>query len=563
VTHFDLVVIGAGPAGEKAAAQAAYFGKRVAIVERAQVPGGTPATTGGIPTKTIREAALYLTGFRRREIYGVGLDLPPEISLERIRDRAEDVVELAIDTVRENIDRHGIELVRGDARLGADRSVIVRGEGERVLDAEVVLIATGSRPFRPSTVPFDDPDVDDSESILEVDHIPRSMVVVGGGPVGCEYASIFAALDVDVTLIDSGPRLLPFMDEEISAVLADAFTGIGVRMVLGRGTSTIGRLGDRLAVTMADGEVLHPERVLFAAGRAGNTDDLGLEEADIECDLRGRIVVDEHFRTSTVGIYAAGDVIGPPALASVSMEQGRVAICHAFGFPFKESVDPMPPYGVYSIPEVAMVGMTEQSAEAAGIDHEVGRSWFEQNTRARVAGTTDGLVKLVFRRDDRTLLGCHIVGTSRRNWCTFRRPCCTPAARSTGSSTRRSTCPSAPWRTSTPLTSGFSVSVDPRRRRLRESPGGAGGPQSRSVSSSATEFMQYRSPVGCGPSGNTWPRCPPHRAQVTSIRRIPRLVSSCSSTASGEIGSKKLGQPVPDSYFVAASNSSAPQPAHR
>jgi len=410
VTHFDLVVIGAGPAGEKAAAQAAYFGKRVAIVERAQVPGGTPATTGGIPTKTIREAALYLTGFRRREIYGVGLDLPPEISLERIRDRAEDVVELAIDTVRENIDRHGIELVRGDARLGADRSVIVRGEGERVLDAEVVLIATGSRPFHPSTVPFDDPDVDDSESILEVDHIPRSMVVVGGGPVGCEYASIFAALDVDVTLIDSGPRLLPFMDEEISAVLADAFTGIGVRMVLGRGTSTIGRLGDRLAVTMADGEVLHPERVLFAAGRAGNTDDLGLEEADIECDLRGRIVVDEHYRTSTVGIYAAGDVIGPPALASVSMEQGRVAICHAFGFPFKESVDPMPPYGVYSIPEVAMVGMTEQSAEAAGIDHEVGRSWFEQNTRARVAGTTDGLVKLVFRRDDRTLLGCHIVG---------------------------------------------------------------------------------------------------------------------------------------------------------
>jgi NAD(P) transhydrogenase len=163
-------------------------------------------------------------------------------------------------------------------------------------------------------------------------------------------------------------------------------------------------------VTLADGEILRPERVLFAAGRAGNTDDLGLEEADIECDLRGRIVVDEHYLTSADRIYAAGDVIGPPALASVSMEQGRVAICHAFDIPFKDSVDPTPPYGVYSIPEVAMVGMTEQAAAAANIDHEVGKSWFAQNARARVAGTTEGLVKLVFRRDDRTLLGCHIMG---------------------------------------------------------------------------------------------------------------------------------------------------------
>jgi NAD(P) transhydrogenase len=410
MTRFDLVVIGAGPAGEKAAAQAAYFGKRVAIVERAQVPGGTPATTGGIPTKTIREAALYLTGFRRREIYGVGLDLPPEISLERIRDRAEDVVRLTIDTVRENIERHGIELVRGDARLGPGHSVLVRGEDERVLETDVVLIATGSRPFRPPAVPFDDPCVDDSESILEVDRIPRSLVVVGGGPVGCEYASLLAALGVEVTLIDSGPRLLPFMDEEISSALADAFAAIGVRLVLDRGTSTIGRREGELSVTLADGEILRPERVLFAAGRAGNTDDLGLEEADIECDLRGRIVVDEHYLTSADRIYAAGDVIGPPALASVSMEQGRVAICHAFDIPFKDSVDPTPPYGVYSIPEVAMVGMTEQAAAAANIDHEVGKSWFAQNARARVAGTTEGLVKLVFRRDDRTLLGCHIMG---------------------------------------------------------------------------------------------------------------------------------------------------------
>jgi NAD(P) transhydrogenase len=408
--RFDLVVIGAGPAGEKAAAQAAYFGKRVAVVERSRFPGGTPATTGGMPTKTMREAALYLTGFRRREIYGVGLDLPPEISLDRIRARADGIVRLTVETVRENLERHGIELVHGEGRLEPDRCVVVRGESERLLRADVVLIATGSRPFRPSMVPFDDPDVDDSESVLSLERVPGRLVVVGGGPVGCEYASLFAALGVEVTLVDAGDRLLPFLDAEISEVLARSFGGVGMRLVMGRGVATIGREGGALAVRLADGEVLLPDKVLFAAGRAGNTEALGLAEAGIEVDPRGRVLVDDHFRTAAEGIYAAGDVIGPPALASVSAEQGRVAVCHAFAIPFKETVDPLPPFGVYSIPEIGMVGMTEEAAAAAAIDHEVGRSWFAQNPRARIAGTTDGLVKLVFRRDDRTLLGVHVLG---------------------------------------------------------------------------------------------------------------------------------------------------------
>ena len=408
--RFDLVVIGAGPAGEKGAAQAAYFGKRVAVVERSHAPGGTPATTGGMPTKTMREAALYLTGFRRREVYGVGLDLPPEISLDRIRARAQEIVRLTVETVRENLERHGIELVHGQGRLEPSRCVVVSGETERSLRGDVVLIATGSRPFRPSTVPFDDPDVDDSESVLALERLPERFVVVGGGPVGCEYASLFAALGVDVTLVDAGERLLPFIDAEMSDVLAEIFARMGIRLVMGRGVAPIGRVDGALAVTLADGEVLRPDKVLFAAGRAGNTEGLGLAEAGIEVDPRGRILVDERYRTAAEGIYAAGDVIGPPALASVSAEQGRVAVCHAFGIPFKETVDPLPPFGVYSIPEVGMVGMTEESAAAAGIDHEVGRSWFAQNPRARIAGTTDGLVKLVFRRDDRTLLGVHVVG---------------------------------------------------------------------------------------------------------------------------------------------------------
>jgi NAD(P) transhydrogenase len=286
----------------------------------------------------------------------------------------------------------------------------VSGETERSLRGDVVLIATGSRPFRPSTVPFDDPDVDDSESVLALERLPERLVVVGGGPVGCEYASLFAALGVDVTLVDAGERLLPFIDAEMSDVLAKIFARMGIRLVMGRGVATIGRVDGALAVTLADGEVLRPDKVLFAAGRAGNTEGLGLAEAGIEVDPRGRILVDERYRTAAEGIYAAGDVIGPPALASVSAEQGRVAVCHAFGIPFKETVDPLPPFGVYSIPEVGMVGMTGEAAAAAGIDHEVGRSWFAQNPRARIAGTTDGLVKLVFRRDDRTLLGVHVLG---------------------------------------------------------------------------------------------------------------------------------------------------------
>lgn len=213
-----------------------------------------------------------------------------------------------------------------------------------------------------------------------------------------------------MTLLDVADRIVPFMDEEISRLLAETFERMGMRLLLGAGVGTIDRSEEGLQVQVENGEVLRPEQVLFAAGRSGNTEDLGLEEQGVELDARGRVVVDETFQTTAPGIYAAGDVIGPPALASVSMEQGRVAICHAFGIPFKETVDPLPPYAVYSIPEVAMVGLTEESARAQGVDHEVGRGWFAGNAKATIPGFTEGLVKLVFRRDDRALLGVHILG---------------------------------------------------------------------------------------------------------------------------------------------------------
>ena len=408
---FDLVVIGSGPAGEKGAAQAAYHGKRTALVERSERLGGAPVNRGGIPTKTLRETALYLTGFRRREIYGVGLDLTPELTLDRLRSRAVAVSETSMDAVRLNLERHAIELVHGTATLGEDHTVMVdMADGTtRSLQADVILVATGSRPLHPPGIPFDDPDVHDSDTILDLRELPRSIVVIGGGPVGCEYASIFGALGIDVTLVDRANRLMPFLDAEISNEFHACLTAAGVRMVLGSTEAAVGRTEGRLQVVVSEGETLEPDKVLFAAGRTGNTDGLGLLQAGVTLDDWGRIVVDEDYRCGP-GIYAAGDVIGPPALASVSAEQGRVAMCHAFGIPFKETVDPLPPYGIYGIPEVGMVGMTEEAAGAAGIDYEVGRYRFDNNPRSLIAGTTYGVIKLVFRRDDRRLLGVHIVG---------------------------------------------------------------------------------------------------------------------------------------------------------
>lgn len=408
----DLLVLGAGPAGEKAAVQAAFFGKRVAVVDRAASPGGSAVRSAGVPTKTLRETALYLTGFHKRDTYGLSLQLLPSLALERLLTRTAEVIATRTASVRANLDRQEVQLLRGQARLGPDHLVIVRSEdgSERALHAGVILIATGSRPLRPPEIPFDDPDVHDSETIIGLDRIPRTMVVIGGGPVGCEYASVFTALGVEVTLLDRADRVLSFMDTEISQVLASAFAGMGMRLALGSGVGRVARVGGELQVMLADGQRVRPEKVLFAAGRVGTTEGLGLQEAGVKTDARGRIVVDQTYQTTVEGIYAAGDVIGPPALASVSMEQGRVAATHALGIDFKQTLDPLPVHGVYSIPEAAMVGMTEQAAKEAGIDCEVGRGWFEHSPRAQIAGSTEGLIKLVFRRDDHRLLGVHIVG---------------------------------------------------------------------------------------------------------------------------------------------------------
>ena len=409
--QYDLVVIGAGPAGEKAATQAAYYGKRVAVIEKRPFPGGVAVSDAGVPTKTLRETALYLTGFRQRQIYGLSLSLDASLKLERLKNRTRELFALMTDVVRLNLQRMGVDLIQGEGSLTGPRTVrVVQDGAERSLEAEAILIATGSRPSRPAGIPFDDPCVDDSEGIVAIDRLPKSLAVVGGGAIGCEYASIYAALGAEVTLIEASDSLLAFMDRELSAMLADIFSQQGIKVLLSAPLERVTRVGPHLEVQCRGREALHAEHLLFAGGRTSNTEGLGLEAAGVTLDPKGRIQVDAHFLTSSPGIYAAGDVIGPPALASVSMEQGRVAACHAFGISFKDAVDPLPPLGVYCVPEVAMAGLTEEAARAAGIDYEVGRGYFNRNTRARIAGATEGLVKLVFRRADRVLLGVHVLG---------------------------------------------------------------------------------------------------------------------------------------------------------
>jgi len=410
--HYDFVVIGGGPAGQGAAEVAAIYGYKTVVVE-SNVLGGVVATTGGAPTKTLRDAALYFTGFRDREVYGLAGQMDPALIGKHLRSRTIDVCSQMQESVRLTFEKRGIDVIYGRARLGPNRTVIVvehqHGGQERKFSADRILLATGSRPFHPPNISFEDPDIYDSEKLFKIPRLPQSAIVVGGGAIGCEYASIFKALGVSVTLVDSGDRLLSMMDGEISRLAATVYEGMGIHLLIGKRVKCIKRIQDTLEVALDSGEVLRSKAVLFAVGRSVNTDGLGLNEAGVNTNERGEIVVDRDFQTSAEGIYAAGDVISP-SLSSVSMEQGRVAACHAFNLEFKEAIDMLPVWAVYSIPEVAGVGLTEEAAKAQGIDFEVGRSNFATLPRGIISGQLQGMLKLIFRRDNHHLLGAHALG---------------------------------------------------------------------------------------------------------------------------------------------------------
>ena len=407
--HYELVVIGSGPAGESAAVMAATFGRRTAIIERGK-PGGVVTTTGGAPTKTLREAAIYLTGFRDRDIYGITVAAPPEVTLSTIAERSRYVCELLQGVVAQNLARSQVDYLQGSGRLGPDGAVQVTAPDGAVetITADIILIATGSRPLHPPNIPFDDPDVCDSDQIFKLGRIPADLCIVGGGAVGVEFATIFGGLGVRVTLSDMADRLLPTMDGELSQLMARRFAELGVHVVLGVRTDAVERVDGKLQVTLSNGSTLAPDAVLFAAGRQASTDGLGVEDVGVRLDRHGRIIVDSEYRTSVDGIYAAGDVVAP-SLASIAMEQGRVAVHHAFSLPFKKAVDPLAISAVYGVPEVAGVGLTEEQCHDQGLEYAVGRCDLAATPRGAISGH-GGLLKLLFRRDDRRLLGVHIFG---------------------------------------------------------------------------------------------------------------------------------------------------------
>ena len=408
---YDLIIMGCGPAGEKAGAQAAYFGKRVAVIERAPYVGGSCINTGTVPSKTLRESALYFSGIKQRGLYGIDYSLKDNLSVRDFMRHEREVVDMERDRILKNLAAHHIELIHGAAAfVDANTVSVTTNDYTRLLKGDVILIATGSEPNRPPEIAFDDVRVFDSDTFLQLKTIPKSLAVIGGGVIGCEYASIFMALGVHVTLVDGRDRLLPFLDMEISERLRERLSDLGMQFLFHERPVKVEPTSDGVQLDMKSGSVLRAEAALFAAGRRAAVAGLSLEKAGLAVNARGYIEVDENYRTKQTNIYAAGDVIGFPALASTSMEQGRVAVCHAFGFQYKQRVASMLPMGIYTIPEISAAGETEDSCKEKKIDYVVGRAHYENNARGHIAGDTSGLLKLIFSRADMKLLGLSIIG---------------------------------------------------------------------------------------------------------------------------------------------------------
>jgi NAD(P) transhydrogenase len=413
---YDVVIIGCGPAGERAAIHAARAGRRVAVVEKAHVLGGTRINWGTIPSKTLRESALFVYSHTRNRLEGIRTEIADEITVSDFMHRERRVVQRELELVNQALGRHSIEVFQGRGRFVDQHTVEVlgsRGEPQRQLKGSVILIATGTTPNRPPDVPFDSLIVFDSDTILALPRMPRSMVVMGGGVIAVEYASIFAALGLEVTLLDTREELLPYLDREIADYLKADLERLGITIHHDRRYKTIERVyGESPGVRcrLKDGTKVEADVLLYSVGRDGNTWDIGLEAVGIEASPRGLIEVNEFYQTVVPNIYAAGDVVGYPALASTSMEQGRQAIRHAFGLPGPLGRAEILPFAIYAIPEVSFVGATEEELQSQGVDYVAGRAQYGFNPRGQIMGETRGMLKLLFATDDLHLLGAHLVG---------------------------------------------------------------------------------------------------------------------------------------------------------
>ncbi len=408
---YDVVVVGSGPAGRKAAISTAKLDKKVAVIERHMSVGGICLHQGTIPSKTLREAASYLTGVRQRELYGSAYRVKEKITFQDLTFRTQRVTEAEVNVARDQLIRNYIDIVPGTACFIDPHKILVQTDGgNRVISADKIILAVGTRPARPPGIEFDDRKIIDSDGLLNLTELPRTMAFIGAGIVGAEYATIFRTLGVRVTLIDGRQRPLEFVDDEIEDALYYNMRDQGITLRFGERVDTVTRTDDgKVRVSMESGKELKCDSAMFAAGRQGASSDLNLEAIGLPADERGRIKVDEHYRTEIEDIYAVGDIIGFPSLASTSAEQGRLAALHACGAEAEKSFSRLP-FGIYTIPEISMIGPTEEELTKDSVPYETGLARFRELSRTHISGGNNGVLKLLFHRENRRLLAVHILG---------------------------------------------------------------------------------------------------------------------------------------------------------
>jgi NAD(P) transhydrogenase len=409
---FDLIVIGSGPAGQKGAICAAKLRKRVAVIDRRMMMGGVCVHTGTIPSKSVREAIFQLTGIAVRTFYGNNYRGNGDVSLQDLSFRVNSIVSRETDVIRAQLKRNGVAVYQGLAQFADPHTIEVEGEDGKIkLHGDNVLIACGTRPARSADIPFDGKRILDTDEFTNIDSVPKEIIVVGAGVVGLEYASFMAALGAEVTLIDQRPVILDFVDREIIEALSYHLRQMGTTFRLGEKVTRVGYDAERDSVfaELESGKKVRGDVLLYAVGRQANGDQLRLEAAGLQPDSRGKIKVNDSYQTEIPHVYAAGDVIGFPALASTSMEQGRLASCRMFGAP-SENMQELFPYGIYTIPEISMVGQTEEKLTAAKIPYEVGISKYAELAKSMMLGDETGMLKLLFNRNTHKLLGVHAIG---------------------------------------------------------------------------------------------------------------------------------------------------------
>lgn len=410
--RYDLTVIGSGPSGQRAAVAASKMKKRVAVVESRAVVGGVCINTGTIPSKTMREAVLHLSGYNYRSVYGINYRVKEKITMADLAFRVQAVIKTEVDVTEAQLSRNGIDIVHGVAHFVDPTHIRVEGPmGDNTLESDRVIIAVGTRPSTSPKVPINGRTIINSDQVLELPTLPRSLIVVGGGVIGVEYACMFAILGVRVTIIEKRNKLLEFADQEIVEALSYHLRDSRVTLRLGEEVQSVEELPDGTVVANLESKKrISGDALLYAVGRQGAVDDLNLAAAGIEADPRGRIPVDENFCTKAPNIYAVGDVVGFPALASVSMEQGRIAAHRAFGDTATKSNPSVYPYGIYTIPEISFIGKTEEQLTDEDVPYEVGMAYYRETARGQIRGDTTGRLKLIFHRETRKILGIHIIG---------------------------------------------------------------------------------------------------------------------------------------------------------